>query len=160
MKIKADKCITQKVNIDITGITLLSVEEAEALPKKIRDINKSWWLRSPGGYYRNAAIVYDDGDVVGYGHRVYFDSGVRPALEVGYERMCMVNPQRLDRGDKIKLAGQTWTVISDQYILCDDIIGKHTFRKDYNASDANDYKKSDVKKFLEDWFKKNIKEAV
>ena len=159
MKIKADIYITQKADIDILGITLLSIEEAEALPKKIRSIDKPWWLRSTGKYYINAAIVDDDGYVNDYGERVYFNSGVRPALEVGYERMCMVNP-RLDRGDKINLAGYTWTVISDQYILCDDTIDECTFRKDGDVPDANDFEKSDIKRFLEDWFEKNVKEVA
>ena len=160
MKIKADKHITQKIDIDIIGVTLLSAEEAEALPKEIRSIDKYWWLRSPGYFNYLAMYVRGDGSVDYNGDDVNYDGfGVRPALEVGYERMCLVNP-RLDRGDKINLAGHTWTVISGQYILCDDIIGKCAFRTDWKGSDANDYEKSDVKKFLDDWFEKNIEEAA
>lgn len=157
MIIKADKHITQEVDIDILGITLLSAEEAETLPPDIRDIKKTWWLRSPG-YGDNYASIMLEGFTAFTDIRDDSKIDVRPALEVGYERMCMTKP-RLDRGDKINLAGHTWTVISYQYILCDDIIGKCAFRKDYNASDANDYEKSDVKKFLDDWFEKSIKKA-
>lgn len=159
MKIKADKHITQEVDIDILGITLLSEEEAKALPSEIRNIGKSWWLSSPGYDFNLAALVDFNGDVYDFGYVVDDRHGVRPALEVGYEGMCMVNP-RLDRGAKINLAGHTWTVISDQYILCDDIVGEYVFRNDWKDSYSNDYEKSDVKKFLEDWFDKNVKEVT
>lgn len=158
MKIKADKITIQKADIDIIGVTLLSAEEAEALPSEIRNIGKSWWLRSLNDY-GIAAIITGDGRVVNYGRHMLYPDGVRPALEVGYERMCMVNP-RLDRGDKINLAGHTWTVISDQYILCDDTVGECVFQNDWEAPYAHDYEKSDAKEFLDDWFNKNVKETA
>ena len=43
--------------------------------------NCLWWLRSPGDDQYDAAIVYDAGDVLEYGHNVSYDEGaVRPAL--------------------------------------------------------------------------------
>ena len=133
------------ISLDITGITLLSIEEAKALPKKIRDIGKFWWLRSPGNGINSAVYVECDGDVYPCGYNVEKEYGVRPALIINLES------SNLKIGDKFKLAGQTWTVISERYALCDGIIGKHTFRNEWRASDANDYEKSDVKKFLENW---------
>lgn len=49
------------------------------------------------------------------------------------------------------LAGYTWTVISDKYILCDRIVEKTPFRQDWEAPDANVYEKSDIKRWLENW---------
>ena len=54
-----------------------------------------------------------------------------------------------------ELAGHTWTVIADDLVLCDDIVGYACFRKDHNAKDANDYEASDVKKWLENWAVEN-----
>jgi hypothetical protein len=39
-----------------------------------------WWLRSPGIYSDNAALVYVDGIIGLNGHNVHIDGGVRPAL--------------------------------------------------------------------------------
>ena len=44
-----------------------------------------------------------------------------------------------------------WVVISKYLAISKDLIGKQPFRKDYRADDANVYKKSDIKKFIEEW---------
>lgn len=45
-----------------------------------------WWLRSPGKYDDNAAIVSNNGDVNKYGHNVgYGIVAVRPALWVNLD---------------------------------------------------------------------------
>ena len=89
----------------------------------------------------------------GYGSGDYVHSDgicVRPAL-----RILNLASYNLHAKDTIRLAGKRWTVISDDLILCDEIVGNCAFRDDYEAPDANDYEKSDVKKWLENWAAEN-----
>jgi hypothetical protein len=68
-------------NSDGDNLFLLSIEEAESIPKSIRQIQHSWWLRSPGRKADNAAEVNFYGTVDSYGYVVYGDYlGVRPAF--------------------------------------------------------------------------------
>ena len=50
-------------DIEVTEITLLTVEEARMLPEQIREYEDWWWLRSPGCFYSRVAGVRDDGSV-------------------------------------------------------------------------------------------------
>lgn len=139
-------------SLKVTGITLLSVEEYKKAKVYIASIGGWWWLRSPGGSSNYAADVHTDGGVDIYGDSVLFrNNRVRPALEVTNLKSFNLNPK-----DKIiDLAGHDWTVISDTMVLCDESIGYHCFREDWKAPDANDYEKSDVKRFLESWAAEN-----
>lgn len=58
----AEKIITttQEIYVDVTGITLLSVEEAKKVDKNTRSVGDTWWLRSPGDIAYFAAIIFDD----------------------------------------------------------------------------------------------------
>lgn len=139
---------SEPVEFNIDGITLLSTEEYEEYKDHIPLLRKFWWLRSPGhcGYF--AAIVHYDGYVHYYGDNVMLRTGVRPAL--------IYKSSNLTIGDKIEFAGYKWTVLSDKFILCDTLIGNRCFRENQEAEDANDYEKSDVKPFIEDWLKKHM----
>ena len=140
---------TQPIELDITEITLLSVEEAKKAPEDLRAIGEWWWLRSPGLSGFRASFVNLDGYVYAGGSRVGIsDTAVRPAL-----RVSNLNSVNLQIGDEVALADHTWTVIPGGMALMNDIIGYHPFRKDWQAKDANDYEKSDVKKYLEAWAK-------
>ena len=139
----------QPIELDITGITLLSAEEAKEVPEDLRVIREWWWLRSPGYYAYRASLVTNDGYVDTDGHTVDdHDNAVRPAL-----RVSNLNSVNLQIGDEVALADHTWTVIPGGMALMNDIIGYYPFRKDWQAEDANDYEKSDVKKYLEAWAK-------
>lgn len=147
---KIERKIREEVTepLKVTGITLLSVEEYKKAKVYIASIGGWWWLRSPGGSSNYAADVGPAGDVDIYGDNVlYGNTCVRPALEVTNLKSFNLNPK--DR--IIDLAGYDWTVISDTMVLCDESIGYHCFREDWKAPDANDYEKSDVKRFLESW---------
>ena len=136
--------------------TLLSEKEAESLPLNIRSIGKGWWLRTghlpiEDGYLGSVAVVGSDGFVSDYDD---IDSpyilGARPALlllnleETGYKVW-----------DKFKFAGDIFTIISENYALCDDIVGgTRAFGYDI------DYEKSDVKKFVDYWFRKHKNDPV
>lgn len=143
-----DKISTQKEDIVLTGITLLSGKEYLEHKDKITAVNEHWWLRSPGYDDHGAAFVYGaDGFVNDFGY-VEGAFGVRPAL-------CIGDLTPLQVGDKFELAKHSWTIISDKYALCDNIIGRSAFQKDDNKKDPNDYETSDVKQYVESWAKEN-----
>ena len=144
---------SEEVKDIVKGITLLSVEEAKNLltqeQRKCKYNNKPcwWWLRSPGSYQYDAAAVSSVGSVNYFGRTVdYDDVCVRPALI-----LSNLKSSNLKSGDKFKFGGYTFTVISEEYALCDEAIAEMAFRKDRKAKDANVYEKSDVKKFLDNW---------
>ena len=136
--------------LNVTAITLLSIEEYKAAREYIPLIEGWWWLRSPGGNNNFAAIVLHDGWVRTYGNSVLrTDGAVRPALIISNLVSFDLKP-----GDRlIDYAGYDWTVIYENMALCDTSVGSCYFRKDWKAPDANDYNKSDVKKWLENWAK-------
>lgn len=78
--------------------------------------------------------------------------GVRPALKIN------LDSSNLKIGDKILFQQYRWTVISSDYILCDEVVIQMPFRGDLEADDANDWEASDVKKRLEEWFRMERKE--
>lgn len=147
MKVKQVLNKYKNITIKVKGITLLSKEEYRECKDNIPAINKPWWLRSPGHYVFFAACVYGDGSIDYYGYDVdNSEFGVRPVLII---------KSNLQIKDEFNLAGHAWTVISEDYAICNDIIGEYCFREDWRAKDSNNYKKSDIKKYIEDWAKEN-----
>lgn len=150
MKLKAICEPEKEVNIEITGATLLSVEEAEALPNSLRVYCRWWWLRSPGDDSILAASVHRDGSIDGFGGSVFYSGdAVRPALLISN-----LESSNLKIGDSIIFGNKEFEIISDSLAICKSDIGTHYFRKDWKAEDANDYEKSDVKKFIDEWFER------
>ena len=143
---------TELKELDITGATLLSIDEAGKLPEDMRRANDiHWWLRSPSYYdYKAAFVDGERGDVSVDGTFVLESFGVRPALEISD-----LKSSDLQIGDQFNYGGRSFTVISDQYALCDEIIERYPFRKNWKAKDANVYEASDIKKFVDDWFEKS-----
>ena len=146
------KIITELKDLEITGATLLSAEEYEKYKIKISSRKDYWWwLRSSGlsescaHYVNYCGYVSSRGDYVDNNY-----TAVVPALKI------ILNSD-FEIGDKIKFGDQTFTIISDNYALCDDNIGYHCFREDWEESDSNDYEKSDIKKFIDDWFERSKK---
>ena len=151
---KVQKVVTEDVNIDIQGITLLSIEEAMEIAKNdtmfmgLLGCKKgNWWLRSPGEGTNNVAYVDHELAMInsgGVNATNYF--GVRPALQFNY------STSDLQIGDKVMIFGYIWTVVSEQLVLCDDIIEKMMFTQDVYGEDQNNYEKSDIKKWLDKWY--------
>ena len=154
----------EEVKDCIEGITLLSAEEAENLLTeeqrkcKYKYDNEEcwWWLRSPGMYQDYAAGVDYDGSVC---YRVSNGYGcVRPALKLSTLKSSNLKSiEELGVGERFEFGESTFTVISNKYALCDEAIEEMAFREDRKAKDANVYEKSDVKKFLDNWFRENYK---
>ena len=137
---------TQEIDVDVTGITMLSINEAKLVDKNIRCVGDSWWLRSPGFFDFYAAYVDLDGFVYDIGRNVDHEYGLRPALKI-----YNLESSNLRIGDRFLLADEQWIVISKDKALCNRIVGKTPFREDWKASDAKNYEASDVKVWLEKW---------
>ena len=132
--------------LHITGATLLSAEEAREVDKDMLKADQDWWLCSPGNIDDYAAFVYgDDGYVDVIGGLVENAFGVRPALQLGNLESSIYQI-----GDTLSFGDHSFTVISEKYALCDEIIKKHPFCNDRNKT--NDYETSDIKVFVDNWF--------
>lgn len=152
---KVQKITTTEEELEITVATLLSIDEAEKLPDRLREHYNWWWLRSPGDYQGGAAYVYNDGSFYNYGYRVNgSDCCVRPAL-----RINNLESSNLKIGDSFIFGGEEFEIVSDDLAFCKGDIGDHCFREDWQAENANDYEKSDVKKFVDDWFERSKEDA-
>lgn len=149
IKVLKQTVITKEETINLKGITLLSQEEYEANRDIIPRRYEKYWLRTAAPIDYLVFIV----NWLGKLDRLNVDAdlGVRPAL------LCNLESSSLNRGDKVIIAGYTWTVLSNNLIHCDDIIGEACFREESEASDSNDYKASDIKKWLERWYSDVLK---
>lgn len=134
----------------ILGATLLSKEEAKTLLTQQERAYKSlWWLRSPGSCSSSSCIVYGNGLVGSYCNTGSPDYIVRPALKIN------ISNSDIKVGDAFIFGDKKFKVISETLAwMCDDDIGTCPFRKDWKAEDANIYEASDIKEFIETWFKK------
>ena len=149
MRMLADKYIKQQIEIEIDGITLLSLEEAQQVPVEKLAIGCWWWLRSPGNDRYYAADVSFDGRVNSNGYNVHItDDVVRPALKISNQESA-----NLEIGDRFDALGYTWTYVLDGLALCDTSIGKHRF-----DSISNCWKTSELKQWLENWLTKKMEE--
>lgn len=131
--------------MEIKEVTLLSAEEYEAYKEYIKPISNWWWLRTPAQYSFGALVVFPISGVDRSGLDVYTgDVSVRPALRVNLE-------SKLKTGEKVEIAGHAWTAISTELLLCDQEIGKYSFRWNRSVDDANNFQNSDIRKYLNTW---------
>ncbi len=151
--------------LDISNIenaTLLSTEEAAGIDKDFLKMekeelstHKAWWLRSPysdrNAFYDKVAacVLATSGDFYGCADVSHY-LGVRPALKI-------TNMEDLQIGDKVCFGDRTFTIVSDQYALCDDYIGWYRFHhgacsRDSEYAIADEYEHSDVRKMVDIWF--------
>lgn len=127
----------------IAGITLLSIDECNKHWKNIKPISNWWWLRSPGYTTSRAACVRPDNYLIEYGCLVStIDLTVRPAL-------VLYGSHEIDQS--FSFGGKTWTTISDTLALADEPFRDMPFRRDWKASDASSYDKSDIRQYLSKW---------
>ena len=136
----------------ITKARLLKVSELNAIPKDKRKVDRhdfTYWLEDQGIYPFLAKVAFNDGKFNSDGFLVdnEKDVYVRPVLEFS-------NKSDLKIGDKFKFGDKEFEIISEGIALCTSDIGKYLYRKNWQAPNANIYDKSDIKKFINDWFKK------
>lgn len=136
--------------LEIAGATLLSIEDAEALPLRLREYNYWWWLRSPGDDSYSTASVYCDGSINYCGASCdYCGDAVRPALKIKN-----LESSNFEIGNIFIFGGKKFEIISKNLAFCLEDIGRHCFQKDCWLTDANDYEESTVKKYIDEWFEK------
>lgn len=147
--------------MEIRGATLLSEKEAKTLlTEKERRYKGWWWLRSSDYGQPYAAVIYYDGSVILYSSYALDHTGcVRPALKVN------IDNSDFKIRDTFVFGKKTFKIISNELAFCMEDIGMCHFREDWIDSDANDivsdatdYEKSDVKKFVDAWFAKAMRE--
>ncbi len=146
MKVNKIVLIQEPCELEITGATLLSVDEAKnLLTIEDRYCISWWWLRSSDDYQNYAATVTNDGSIYTYGYYVYKDrGGIRPALQI--ENLESSN---LKIGDKFYFGNECFKIISDHLALCDSIVDYMYFDES-----SNDYERSEIKAYIDDWFSK------
>lgn len=153
---KVTKVITTelKLNLEIVGATLLTADEAEKLPERLRKCGEGWWLQSCGCNSDYAAWVYPKGIVSRAGEYVCFYYSVRPVLVISN-----LESSGLKIGDIFNFGEKEFEVISNNKAFCLTNIGACAFKRDSNVLNANNYERSDIKEFIDYWFKNNIEEV-
>lgn len=151
---------------DIIKCTIPSIEDVKGLPTEILKASDWWWLKSPGEYRNRVAYVDNYGYINRYGHDVSNDiTAVRPLL------ITNLKYSKLKVGNIYKIFGTDWYYIGDGKFLKIDIIGRHRFndnpyrgnwlgskisKKVYfylcEKAELNNYEKSELKEYLEEWF--------
>lgn len=133
----------------IKEITLLTIEQAERLPRELLACGEWWWLRSPGSIQYDAAIVATDGSVYHGGDDVSNDLDcVRPAFVIPgldskiYDKVHIGGYRYTFDGDYI--GGCVCTVVDKDLVLADDVVCYHRF-----DAKSNDWNKSELKAFIE-----------
>lgn len=144
------KIIEQKIteNLEIDNATLLTIEEATQLSEELKNYIDLWWLRSPGYFSDCGAYVGICGFIDRYGCNVSYDCVLtRPALKISN-----LQSSNFQVGDRFEFGGKPFQIISNSLAFCLTDIGNHCFREDLRAKDVTDYEKSDIKKYVDEWF--------
>ncbi|MBR3580409.1 MAG: hypothetical protein IKN95_05355, partial [Lachnospiraceae bacterium] len=134
-----------EISIKVNEITLPSKDEIEKWSEFIPSENKWYWLRTSGKEPGVADIAGKNNKINGYGDEVDNKNGVRPLVMFdtdGFEPMP---------GAKLIKNEVTYTVISSGVMIADKIVGSTHFCASKDSEESNDYVKSDVKAWLEDW---------
>ena len=144
---KVNKIIktTVEEELEITGATLLSIEEAEEyLTVEERKYDYWWWLRSPG-FYSYFATYVTHGDYNGY-YVNYPDVCVRPALQIKNLKFS-----NLEIEDIFEIGGYKFKIISENLAwMYKQNLGYYVFNE--SLEDGNDYETSNVKKIVDKWY--------
>ena len=134
-----------EISIKVNEITLPSKDEIEKWSEFIPSESKWYWLRTSGKEPGVADIAGKNNKINGYGDEVDNKNGVRPLVMFdtdGFEPMP---------GAKLIKNEVTYTVISSGVMIADKIVGSTHFCASKDSEESNDYVKSDVKTWLEDW---------
>jgi hypothetical protein len=132
----------------IKEITLLSKNEFEQYKDIIPVVHHRWWLCTPGGFWKHAFCVGNDGNIndkYGIGINCFY-IGVRPFCV--FEASTSDTAFWLKPGSEFSFGEYHWTILDikddNVYALCNKIIGKNCFDKQ-----SNDWETSQLKRWLE-----------
>lgn len=138
----------------IEDIKLLSADEASRLLTKDQRTYKGWWWTKTPGLCEGETVD------VGYGGTIHRD-GSNPGLDETFVRPALkiadIYGYGLDIEDEFMFGGKRFVIVSEILAFCLEDIGTCAFRNDYTAPDANVYGKSDVKKYIDGWFKEALR---
>ena len=133
-----------ETDLEIEGISLLTVCEVENLPEEIREYKTWWWLKTAGDEPDRAAIVDNFGFISYDGDDVFYDSStVRPAVTI--RNLESLN---LEIGDSLMIQGKKYVYIGGSKALYNDEAVYHRF-----DAESNDYEQSEIKQIVENWLK-------
>lgn len=143
MKVEATAIITKPIDIKINKISLFTIEEYKKYYKKdIPLIDEWWWLQSPG-YGNKVAFVHMDGSLNAHGCAFYHRySAVRPILKGFFDLNYT----------KFRFGGFDWTILDEEIAICSSYLKISRFDKE-----SNNYENSEIKTYLENWLKENLK---
>lgn len=150
---KANKLITQEFDIQIDGVTLLSVDEYEVVKEKVNPLSEDWFLMPYDKRLPLAVgLFYDDYDTrpIRYVEYPVERAEIRPVL-------IFSGCPELNTGDRFVLFGKAWLVISEGKALCQESIGGCFYRdmddcEEGNTSENNFlYENSKAKVILDGW---------
>lgn len=132
MRIKETITTTRELDINVTGIKLLTTNEYSTCKEIIPNDNGcgGWWLSSNTVSNGFAPVVGADGDI--YNAMESSEHEVRPVI--------LFDPCGIKLRARFRLFAYSWTVISPTMALCDSSLA--------NCS----YEKSKVEKYIKDWF--------
>lgn len=149
---------TNQAKIKFKEATLLTKEEAETLlTEKERRYGCWWWLRSPGHGNDNAAGVDYDGSVSFLGRQANLYYGcVRPALIIDKS-----NSDNFNIGDTFEIEKYEFKIINENLAwLYKQDLGCHLFNEKLsdNYKSTNVYEDSDIKRYIDEWYKALMEE--
>lgn len=152
------KKVKQEIHIGFEDdpIFLLSKEEYERYKSKIPPICCWWWLRLPGYNSIFASLVSRSGFVYDACNCIHNDSGaIRPTIKMKEIRRLLYNGSTYmgAKNGRFFALGATWKVIDEEKGLAIAEVPIMFSRFD---EESNDYKKSEVRKNLLDWYKERI----
>ena len=129
----------------VTGILRLMLNEQEALAfKKFIDFQQKdtrWWLKDKVPHMPRCSKVIQPNEMIIPGS-VEMRNGISPAITGSF--------RKFKRGTKLLYAGHKWTVISDNMMFIEDLLGSGPYN--YYSSQEGNFEESDLKAFLDRWF--------
>ena len=141
-----------EISIKLKDVTIPSGEEIERWTSRIPSENKWYWLRSADKEQGIAGIAGKNNKINAYGDDVDNKNGVRPLLLFDTEDCDLISGAKITKNEVV------YTVISSGVMIADKIVGTTHFNSTKDSDVSNDYSKSDVKKWLDDWAKSEFGE--
>jgi hypothetical protein len=136
--------------LKITGARLATAEESQnEIPMLKRNYSDWWWLKNMGD--DDLRVLCEDGHgcIIKGGVMIQSSLYIRPVLEIenAFEAGYSV-------GDDFKFGKKEFVIISDDKAFCLTDIGRCVFN---SLKNGNTYENSEVKNYIDDWFKQNQK---
>lgn len=118
---------------------------------ELHDGSSEYCLSTAGTRNYNYVMTVDSDTGKVFVPGIFVDAicAIRPVLIVSNLMSRYAIGDTVEFGD----AGFAYTVISENKVLANFSLGQMRFRREYTAADANDFEKSDIKRWLDDWAK-------